>query len=130
MFIVDIDNASGVNTVHKKDCVHAVPDGVSGKVMGEISEVGGYLEFPTVGDAVRYLKVNRISGVIEHCQYCKPTKKFNPEPTASLGVELALTGCDSLSLDSPLVQKAKKTVEVSDTKSIAKRLAEKLFGSR
>jgi hypothetical protein len=56
--------------------------------------------------------------------------KFNSEPAASLGVEIAPTGCDSMNLDSPLMQKTKKTVEVTDTKTIAKRLAEKLFGPR
>ena len=85
------------------------------------------MAFQTVGEAVRYLKTNRINGVIEHCHYCKPTKKFNPEPAASLGVEIVPTGCDSMSLDSPLMQ---KPVGATETKSIGKRLFEKLFGSR
>ena len=130
MFVVDIDTASGVNTVHMKDCVHAVPEDVSGKEYGKLNEAGGYLEFQTVGEAVRYLKTNHINGVIHYCSYCKPTKKYNSEPAASLGVEIVPTGCDSMNLDSPLMQKTKKTVEVTDTKTIAKRLAEKLFGSR
>ena len=130
MFVVDIDKASGVNTVHREDCIHLTPQLSSEKEFGRIGKTGGFLTFSTVGEALRYLKSNRISGVIEHCHYCKPTKKFNPEPAASLGVEIAPSGCDSLSLDSPLMQKTKKSVEVTDTKTIAKRLVEKLFGSR
>jgi len=126
MFVVDIDTASGMNTVHREDCIHLTQNN-SGKELGKIGEAGGYLAFTTVGEAVRYLKTNRINGVIEHCHYCKPTKKFNPEPAASLGVEIVPTGCDSMSLDSPLMQ---KTVEATETKSIGKRLIEKLFGSR
>ncbi len=130
MFVADIDKASGINTVHRDDCIHLTPQLSSEKEFGKIGEAGGYLAFPTVGEALRYLKTNRISGVIEHCNYCKPTKKFNPEPAASLGVEIVPTGCDSMSLDSPVMQKTKKNVEVTDTKTIGKRLIERLFGSR
>ena len=130
MFLLDIDYRSEVNTVHKIDCIHVVPENHPEKELGKIGESGGYLDFATVGEAVRYLKTQRIPGIISHCPYCKPTKKFNPEPAAALGVEIAPTGCDSLSLDSPVVQMAKKTVEVTETKSIAKRLSERLFGSR
>ena len=130
MFWVDIDFESGVNMIHRARCIHLVPENKPGKKVGEIGETGGYLDFPTVGIAVRYLKTERISGLIHHCPYCKPTKRFNPEPAASFGVEIAPTGCDSMSLDPPVVQKVNKTVEATDTKSIFKRLTKKLFGDR
>ena len=130
MFWVDVDFGSGINTVHRADCIHLVPENNSDKKLGELGEAGGYFDFPTVGIAVRYLKTERISGLIHHCPYCKPTKKFNPEPSASFGVELAPTGCDSMSLDSPVMQKVNKTVDVTDTKTIFQRLSKKLFGDR
>jgi hypothetical protein len=120
MFLLDIDFRSEVNTVHKIDCIHVVPENHPEKELGKIGESGGYLDFATVGEAVRYLKTQRIPGIISHCSYCKPTKKFNPEPAAALRARL----------DSPVVQMAKKAVEVTETKSIAKRLSERLFGSR
>ena len=99
MFVVDIDKTSGVNTVHREDCIHLTQDN-SGNELGRIGKLGGFLEFPNVGEALRYLKKNRISGIIEHCPICKPTLKFNPAPMESLGVEMVPTGCDSMSLDS------------------------------
>lgn len=107
-----------------------VPENNPDKKRGELGEAGGYFDFPTVGIAVRYLKTERISGLIHHCPYCKPTKKFNPEPSASFGVELAPTGCDTMCLDSPVMQKVNKTVAVTDTKTIFQRLSKKLFGDR
>ena len=130
MFWVDVDFGSGINTVHRADCIHLVPENNPDKKLGDLGEAGGYFDFPTVGIAVRYLKTERISGLIHHCPYCKPTKKFNPEPSASFGVELAPTGCDSMSLDSPVMQKINKTVDVTDTKTIFQRLSKKLFGDR
>ncbi len=130
MFCVDVDLESGVNTVHRVDCIHLVPENYPGKKMGAIGETGGYFEFPTVGLAVRYLKTERISGLIHHCPYCKPTKRFNPEPAASLGVKIVPTGCESMSLDSPVMQKVNKTIDVTDTKTIFQRLSKKLFGDR
>ena len=107
-----------------------VPENYPDKPFGELGETGGYYEFPTVGIAVRYLKTERISGLIHHCPYCKPTKKFNPEPAASFGVEVTPTGCEAMSLDSHVMKKVKKTVDVTDTKTIFKRLSKKLFGDR
>ena len=130
MFWVDVDFGSGINTVHRADCIHLVPENNPDKKLGDLGEAGGYFDFPTVGIAVRYLKTERISGLIHHCPYCKPTKKFNPEPSASFGVELAPTGCYSMSLDSPVMQKVNKTVAVTDTKTIFQRLSKKLFGDR
>lgn len=128
MFIIDVDPESGINMVHKKDCIHVVPENHPEKKMNSIREQGGYLEFPTVGTGVRYLKENKVSGLIRHCPYCKPTLKYNPEPAASLGVEIAPMGCDTTSLDNPLMQRKTETVEVTDTKTIFKRLAKRLFG--
>jgi hypothetical protein len=129
MFVIDIDPESGVNMVHKIDCLHVIPDNYPEKPYGLLNEHGGYLEFPNVGAGVRHLKDNKISGLIHHCPYCKPTLKFNPEPTASLGIEITPTGCDATSLDSPLMQKKRKYIEVTDTKTLFKRLTEMLFGS-
>jgi hypothetical protein len=128
MFIIDVDPDSGINMVHRIDCIHVVPENHPEKPKGEICEHGGYLEFPTVGTGVRYLKENKIDGLIHHCPYCKPTKKYNPEPAASLGINITPTGCDTCSLDSPLMQRKTETLEVTDTKTIFKRLSKRLFG--
>ncbi len=126
MFVIDVDPESGINMVHRVDCIHLAPD-TSGKPMGEINEKGGYLEFPTVGTGVRHLKENRIDGLIHHCPYCKPTLKYNPEPAAKLGVELAPMGCDLNRVDAPLLEPMTKTLEITDTKTIFQRLSKKLF---
>lgn len=128
MFVIDVDPESGINMVHRLDCIHVLPDNHPGKMMGEIGEKGGYLEFPNVGAAVRYLKENRVNGLIQHCPYCKPTLKFTREPAAALGVEISPTGCDACSVDSPYMQRRVETLEITDTKTIFKRLSKKLFG--
>jgi hypothetical protein len=130
MFLVDVDFESGVNMIHRLECIHVIPENHPEKMMGEIGDMGGYLEFGNVGDAVRYLKNNKITGLIYHCPYCKPTKKFTPEPAASLGVAINSSGCDACSVDSAYMKNRKKTVEVTDTKTIFKRLSEKLLGSK
>ncbi len=130
MFIVDVDPESGINMVHKEDCIHLVPENHPGKELGNLTELGGYLEFKTVGAAVRHLKTNRISGLIRHCPYCKPAKRYNHEPAASLGVEIASTGCEACNVGTPTFNQPEKMLDVTDTKTIWKRLSEKLLGSK
>lgn len=127
MFVIDVDFESGVNTVHRIDCIHVDPENYPEKQIGKIDDNGGYLEFKSVGEAVRHLKDKKISGLIHHCPYCKPIKKLNPEPAASLGIEINSSGCDTCINDSQYMQRRKKKVEITDTKTIFKRLSEKLL---
>lgn len=130
MFIVDVDPESGINTVHKEDCFHLMSENHPEKEVENLTEAGGYLEFETVGAAVRHLKENRVSGLIRHCPYCKPAKRYNHEPAASLGVEIASTGCEACNMGDPKLNPPDKTLEVTDTKTIWKRLSKKLLGSK
>ena len=130
MFVIDVDVESGVNMVHRIDCVHVNPENHPEKQIGKIDNNGGFLEFKNVGEAVRYLKDKKIDGLIYHCPYCKPIKKFNPEPAASLGIQISSSGCDTCINDSQYVQRQKKNLEVTDTKTIFKRLSEKLLGQK
>jgi hypothetical protein len=130
MFWLDVDYKSGKNTVHRDNCVHSVPENNPSKGTNALEEMGGWFSFPTVGEAVRYVKVNRISGVVEHCKYCEPINSMTPEPRAALGLKATATGCAACG-KCPTGQGSKpETVEITDTKTIASRLARKLFGSR
>ena len=130
MFWLDIDYKSGKNTVHRDSCVHSVPENNPKKGMNELGEEGGWFTFNRVGEAVRYVKVNRLSGIVEHCKYCAPLNTMTPEPRASLGLKATATGCAACGTCSIEPESKPKSVEITDTKSIASRLSRRLFGSR
>jgi hypothetical protein len=130
MFLIEVDFSFGVNMVHRSDCIHISPENNPEKQIGMIDANGGYLEFKNVGEAVRYLKNKKIAGLIHYCPYCKPTKQFKPEPAANLGIELSSSGCDICINDSQYMQQQKKNVDVTDTKTIFKRLSNKLLGQK
>ena len=129
MFWIDVDYKSGNNTVHREDCVHSVPDNNPSKGVNKLGEEGGWFSFPTVGEAVRYVKVNKISGLINHCRYCAPLTTMKPEPRASLGLKAQATGC-AMCGQCASGQDKPESVTITDTKTIASRLSRKLFGSR
>ena len=130
MFWLDIDLTSGKNTVHRDSCVHSVPENNPSKGVNQMSEEGGWFSFPTVGEAVRYTNVNRISGLVEHCEHCQPLKSMTPEPRAALGIKTTATGCAACGKCASGQETKPEPVEVTDTKSIARRLSRKLFGKR
>ena len=130
MFWLDIDFKTGKNTVHRDSCVHSVPENASSKGVNEMGEEGGWFSFHTVGEAVRYTKVNKISGLVEHCKYCAPLKSMTPEPRAALGVKATATGCAACGKCAPEQESKPEALEITDTKTIASRLSRKLFGNR
>lgn len=130
MFWLDVDYKSGKNTVHRDTCVHSVQDNNPNKGTNKLGEEGGWFSFPTVGEAVRYVKVEKLSGLTEHCRYCAPLKTMTPEPRAALGLKQQSTGCQMCGQCNPYPEKKPSNVEITDTKTIASRLTRKLFGSR
>ena len=130
MFWLDVDYTSGINTVHRDNCVHSIPENNPSKGKNELGEQGGWFSFHTVGEAVRYVKVNKLSGLTEHCKFCKPIKTMNPEPRAALGLKAQATGCATCGKCAATQKPKPEKIEITDTKTIASRISRKLFGSR
>ena len=130
MFWLDIDLKSGRNTVHRDDCVYFVPENNPSKGMSEMGDEGGWFSFPSIGEAVRYTKVNRINGLIVFCPYCKPTQFMTPEPRTKLGLKTTALGCAACGKYARGESSDPERVQITDTKAIASRLTRKLFGSR
>lgn len=130
MFWLDVDLKSGRNTVHMDDCVHSVPENKPSKGMSEMGDDGGWFSFPSMGEAVRYTKVNRINGLIVFCPHCKPTQSMTPEPRAKLGLKTTALGCAACGKCTMGQSSEPERMQITDTKTIASRLTRKLFGSR
>ena len=129
MFWLDVDYKSGNNTVHRDNCVHSVPENDPSKGINELGDGGGWFSFSTVGEAVRHVKVNKLSGITEHCKFCQPIKSMTPEPRAALGLKAQATGCAACGKCVPS-QSKQETIEITDTKTIGSRISRKLFGKR
>jgi hypothetical protein len=130
MFWLDVDFESGNNTVHRANCVHSAPENNPFKGDNELREKGGWFSFSTVGKAVRYVKVNKLSGTTGHYKFCQPIKAMAPEPRAALGLKAHATGCAACGKYSTGQESKTETVEITDAKIIASRLRRKLFGRR
>jgi hypothetical protein len=130
MFWLDVDFKSGKNTVHRDDCVHSVPENNPSKGMSEMGEGGGWFSFPSMGEAVRYARVNMVNGLIVFCFHCKPTQAMTPEPRARLGVKTTSMGCAACGGCAMGQSPDQESVQITDTKTLASRLMKKLFGSR
>jgi len=126
MYVMDIDFKSGSNTLHREDCVHAVPDNSPDKTVGALSEGGGWISFTSPGEAVRWLKENRVRGLIVHCRRCAPLSTMTPEPVAKLKVVLPKTGCEACAGDCG----CSTEMEITDTKSQYKRLVSRFLGDK
>jgi len=127
MFVMDVDYKSGSNTLHREECVHAVPDNSRDKAIGKLGEGGGWLSFTSPGEALRWLKENRVRGLIVHCRQCAPLSTMTPEPVAKLNINLPKTGCDACtSADCG----CSTEMEVTDTKSQYKRLVSRFLGDK
>jgi hypothetical protein len=120
MYVLDVDFKSGSNTLHREECVHAVPDNSPDKEVGKLGDGGGWLRFTSPGEALRWLKENRVRGLIVHCRHCAPLSTMTPEPAVRLNVSLPATGCDA----------CKREMTFLDTKSINKRLESRSQGPR
>lgn len=125
MYVMDVDYKSGQNTLHREDCVHAVPDNSPDKAVGKLGEGGGWLRFTSPGEALRWLKQNRVRGLIVHCRQCAPLSTMTPEPVAKLSVSLLKTGCDAADGCG-----CSTTMDVTDTKSQYKRLVTRFLGDK
>lgn len=115
MYWLDVDKAAETSTVHRGECIHAVPDARGNKGVNEMLRDGGWFSFPSVGEAMRFHKERRLTGRVTMCSVCEPLSDHAPEPTAKLGVRIAKTGCDHAT-----------ELMVTDTKSQWRRLTEKL----
>ncbi|MBN1683001.1 hypothetical protein JW865_05565 [Candidatus Bathyarchaeota archaeon] len=124
MYIIDVDFKSGYNTLHRSECIHSVPSDIPTKKVGMLGDDGGWIEFNSPGEALRWLKNNKISGLIEYCKYCTPLSDFSPEPVAKLNIKLVKTGCDA---DCTTKSDYSKEIEITDTKSIYQRLVSKFI---
>ena len=130
MFWLNMDFKTGKNTVHRDICIHSVPENNALKEVNEIGKEGGWFSFQSVGEAVRYIKTNKISGLIQHCEYCTPLKSMSPEPRATLGIKSTATGCAACGKCASKQESLPESFKITDTKSIASRLNRKIFGNR
>lgn len=127
MYVMDVDYKSGSNTLHRKECVHAVPDSSPDKAEGKLGEGGGWLNFTSPGEALRWLKENRVRGLIVHCRQCAPLSTMTPEPVAKLNVNLLKTGCDACT---GADCSCSTEMKITDTKSQYKRLVSRFLGDK
>ena len=119
MFWLDVDKPTKTATVHRDECVHAVPECGEHKGVNEMLRDGGWLSFDSVGEAMRLHKERRLTGKIVMCSVCTPLSQHSPEPMEKLKVRSVNTGCDLTS-----------ELEVTDTKSQWRRLTEKPPGRK
>jgi hypothetical protein len=126
MYVVDVDFKSGSNILHREECVHAVPDNSPDKAVGTLGDGGGWLSFTSPGEALRWLKMNRVRGIIVHCRYCAPLSTMTPEPVAKLNVSVPKTGCDACASGCS----CSTEMNVTDTKSQYKRLVSRFLGEK
>jgi hypothetical protein len=116
MYWLRVDLGKGEHRLHREDCPHMLPEKTQTIGLRKLKTKGGWLEFNSVGDAMKYIKVNQISGNVEMCSFCKPMDELRTEPLAKLNVKGVDTGTNLWP----------KEITVTDTKSIWKRLSKNL----
>jgi hypothetical protein len=65
---VDLDDSN--HRLHREDCPHIVPEESETIGMGELKDSGGWLNFDSVGEAMKYIKDEKIPGIIDMCSFC------------------------------------------------------------
>jgi len=120
MFWLDVDKPTKTATVHRDECVHAVPGGGEQKGVNEMRRDGGWFSFDSVGEAMRFHKEQQLTGRVIMCSHCEPLSQLAPEPMAKLNVRTVNTGCD---FDA-------RELEITDTKSQWRRLTERLLSRK
>lgn len=120
MYWLDVDLVSNTTTLHTSECVHIEPKPNERKGVNEMRVYGGWLSFTTIGEAMRFYKVKKISGEVSSCLLCRPLDYMSDVSMARLDVRTPKTGCDA----------AVKEVEVLDTKSNYRRHLSRLLGER
>ena len=115
---VDLDDSN--HRLHREDCPHIVPEESETIGMGELKDSGGWLNFDSVGEAMKYTKDEKIPGIIDMCSFCKPLDDLRTEPMATLKVEQVESGMGPKS----------KEITITDTKSLWKRLSKRFLGEK
>jgi hypothetical protein len=117
MFWLDVDLVSGAATLHKGDCLHIEPKATEQKGVNEMRTDGDWFSFDSIGEAMRFFKVKRLSVEVTYYLLCRPLDNLWEVSMASLDVRTPKTGCDICTI-----------VEVVDTKSSYRRLLSRLLG--
>ncbi len=120
MFWLDVDLKAGTATLHRDDCIHIKPEATAAKGLNEMRAEGGWFSFPSVGEAMRFHKAQRLSGEVQACLYCKPLDQINDVSAAKLDINIPRTGCDACGT----------SVNVMDTKSSYRSLVDRLIGEK
>ena len=115
MFWLEVDSITQTATVHRGECIHITPKETDRKGLNEMRVDGGWFSFESVGDAMRFFKVKKLSGEINYCLLCKPLDHLEDVSMARLDVTAPRTGCEACI----------KEVEVVDTKSRYKVILQK-----
>ena len=117
MFWLDVDLVAQTATLHTGDCVHIEPSATGRKGVNEMLAEGGWFSFDSIGEAMRFFKVKKLSGEVSSCLLCRPLDSLGEVSMAKLDVRTPRTGCDACIV-----------VEVVDTKSSYRRLLARLIG--
>jgi hypothetical protein len=120
MFWLEVDNSNQIATLHRGECIHIAPVETDRKGINQMRTDGGWFSFESVGEAMRFFKVKRLSGEINYCLLCRPLDHLEDVSMARLDITEPRTGCEA----------CVKEVEVVDTKSSYRRLLSKLLGSK
>jgi len=56
---------------------------------------GGWFSFGSIGEAVRFLKVKRVTVEVGSCLLCRPFNRFGEVLMSRLNVRKPRTGCDA-----------------------------------
>jgi hypothetical protein len=120
MFWFEVDNSNQTATLHRGECIHKAPKETDRKGINQMRTDGGWFSFESVGEAMRFFKVKRLSGEINYCLLCKPLGHIEDVSMARLDITAPRTGCKA----------CVKEIEVVDTKSSYRRLLSKLLDSK
>ena len=120
MFWLDVDLATQTTTLHRGKCIHIEPLATDRKGINEMRIDGGWFSFDTIGEAMRFYKVNKLSGEVASCLLCKPLESFDEVSMAKLDVRAPRTGCEIYL----------KEIEVLDTKSKYSQLLSRLINRK
>ncbi len=118
MFWLNVDLPTQTATLHRENCIHVEPKETDLKGINKKKVDGGWFSFPSVGEAMRFHKVQRLSGEVQACQHCGPLDQIADVTAAKLDISIPRTGCDACGTG----------VKVGDRKS--KSIFERLLGEK
>ena len=117
MFWLDVDLAMHTATLHTGKCIHIDPMDTDRKGLNEMKIDGGWFNFESVGEVMRFFKVKKMNGEVAACLLCKPLNEIGDITMAQLDISTPKTGCDACI----------KEVGVVDTKSSYRHLLNRLL---